>query len=100
MLSAGQNTMRALVIYDISGNKLRRDTVKILSDYGNRVQKSAFEMNGVTKKTFSRMMKEIERLDCNKLEDSIRVYMIEETGAYRILGKKDNEEDKRGTVII
>ena len=32
-----------LIIYDISDNKRRNNMVKILSSYGFRVQKSAFE---------------------------------------------------------
>ena len=103
MLSAGQNTVKALVIYDISNNRTRREVVKTLSGYGNRVQKSAFEMSGLTKKALKHMMKDIERIRCDPDGDSIRLYLLEDAGVHKVYGMKEqgiSSRDADGTAVI
>ena len=63
----------ALVIYDIVNNKQRTKFSKLMLGYGNRVQKSAFEVK-LTKKKYNQMIMEIPGF-CSK-DDSIRIYKI------------------------
>lgn len=71
-----QNSNRivyALVIYDIVDNKTRVKFAKFLQGYGNRIQKSGFEVV-VSEKKFDKLLSEISKYCSSK--DSIRVYRI------------------------
>ncbi len=68
-----KNTVYALVIYDIEENRKRTKLAKFLNGYGNRVQKSAFEVC-VTKKKFNELKAKLQSF-CGKA-DSIRVYKL------------------------
>ncbi len=68
-----RNKVYALVIYDIVENTKRTKFARFLSGYGNRVQKSAFEVS-ITEKKFDEMLRKIPSF-CT-MEDSIRVYRI------------------------
>lgn len=74
-LLKGKKKVYALVIYDIVSNKKRTKFAKIMEGYGNRIQKSGFEIS-VSEAKFNELL-EIIPYYCDKLEDSIRVYRIE-----------------------
>ncbi len=63
-----------LVAYDISNNKRRRKLALILGDYGQRVQKSVFEiwLEADTKKRLLKRLKRLLKTD----EDSVRLYRL------------------------
>ncbi len=63
----------ALIIYDIVDNKARNKFAKFLLGYGNRIQKSGFEIS-VSEKKFDKILREIPKY-CGSV-DSIRVYRI------------------------
>ena len=64
----------ALVIYDIVDNKNRVKFAKFLNGYGNRIQKSGFEVT-LSEKKYQEMIRLIPSF-CREM-DSIRVYRIE-----------------------
>ncbi len=64
-----------LVCFDIVDNRMRRQTVKVIENYGCRVQKSVFECPGLTEEQFIKMKTRIE--DCiDHTEDNVRYYHI------------------------
>ena len=63
----------ALVIYDIVDNKRRLKLAKLLSGFGDRIQKSAFEVH-LTESKFEKLKDKLP-LYCSE-EDSIRVYKL------------------------
>ena len=63
-----------LIIYDIVENKKRVKFAKLLSGYGIRVQKSAFEAM-LTKQRYNKLIKEIPHY-IDKCEDSVRIYKV------------------------
>jgi len=63
----------ALIIYDIVDNKKRTKFSNLLLGYGDRVQKSGFEIK-VSERKFEQLLKEIP-MYCDTC-DSIRVYRI------------------------
>ena len=62
-----------LIIYDIIPNKQRVKMAKLLSGYGNRVQKSAFEAR-LNKKQYARLLRDIRRI--MKEDDNVRIYKL------------------------
>lgn len=75
----------ALIIYDIENNKTRRRIVEVLESYGERVQKSAFEvMLRPTK--FNELLKRLKKIPDEN--DSIRVYKIQKNSSVEIFGEK------------
>ena len=77
---------RVLIIYDITEDKPRIKLSKLLSSYGTRVQKSAFEAN-LNKKQYEKLIFELERYVGR--EDSIRVYKLYEDSEVITYGKVD-----------
>ncbi len=71
--NGNNNKVYALVIYDITDNKTRGRFAKFLQGYGERIQKSGFEVV-ISEKKFSQLLKEIPKY-CSST-DSIRVYRI------------------------
>ncbi len=63
----------ALIIYDIADNKTRTKFAKFLMGYGDRIQKSGFEVT-ISEKKFEKLLREIPKY-CSSI-DSIRVYRI------------------------
>ena len=61
---------------------------KLLSSYGNRVQKSAFEAR-LTKKQYMKMLSDIERM--LKTEDNVRIYRMAGYEEIRTFGSKEYE---------
>lgn len=66
--------MMTVISYDIVHNRRRRQLAKLLARYGERVQKSVFEMF-LEEKDLPVLMKRIERL-IKKEEDSVRIYRL------------------------
>lgn len=73
--------MLYVLAYDVStetkkGRKRLRRVAKVCENYGQRVQKSVFELQ-LTKEKFYSMKQEILEI-MNKKEDNIRIYKIAE----------------------
>lgn len=64
-----------LVCFDIVEDKPRAGVVKILKEYGGRVQKSVFECPNLNENRFFRMKNRIEDL-IDATEDSVRYYLL------------------------
>ncbi len=77
-----------LIIYDIISNKQRVKMAKLLSGYGNRVQKSAFEAR-LNKKQYARMLIDIKKM--LKSEDNIRIYKLHSYEEIKTFGEKKYE---------
>ena len=77
-----------LIIYDIISNKQRVKMAKLLSSYGARVQKSAFEER-LTKKQYMKMLADIEKM--LKPEDNVRIYRMTGYEEIHTFGSKDYE---------
>lgn len=77
-----------LIIYDIVSNKHRVKMAKLLSGYGTRVQKSAFEAR-LNKKQYARLLRDIKSL-LNE-EDNVRIYKLHSYEEIKTFGKKDYE---------
>lgn len=84
-----------LIIYDIISNKQRVKMAKLLSGYGNRVQKSAFEAR-LNKKQYARFLRDIRRM-LNK-DDNVRIYRLH--GYEEILTFGDKEYEIIEDVIV
>jgi CRISPR-associated protein Cas2 len=66
--------MFILVAYDIVDNRQRLRLAKVLTNYGQRVQKSVFECQ-LDDRQYLRMRKEIDKL-LDPEQDSIRYYFL------------------------
>ena len=65
-----------LIIYDISDDKHRRNLIKILSSFGLRVQKSAFEAL-LTQAQCARLAHDSSRI-IDESVDSLRIYTLDD----------------------
>ena len=81
-----QMKYRVLIIYDITEDRPRVKLSKLLSSYGIRVQKSAFEAS-LNKKQYDKLLSELDRYVGR--EDSIRVYKLYEDSEVITYGKED-----------
>ena len=64
-----------LVSFDIVEDRARARVVKVLKEYGSRVQKSVFECSNLNEARFLKMKTRIEdRVDAG--EDSVRYYLL------------------------
>ena len=72
-----------VVIYDIIDNKRRIKVSKILSGYGKRVQKSAFECI-INKKQYEALIEKLTRVISDV--DLLRIYRIAGSADVRIWG--------------
>ncbi|ESL02974.1 CRISPR-associated protein Cas2 [Catonella morbi ATCC 51271] len=75
-----------LIIYDITDDKHRRNLVKILSSFGLRVQKSAFEAR-LNKRQYNKLLSKIEKF--YRDSDNIRIYRLQEYEEVRVYGTED-----------
>ena len=67
--------MFVLVCFDIADDKDRRQAVKIIGDYGYRVQKSVFECPEMPEEQYLKMKARLE--DCiDSLCDTVRYYRV------------------------
>ena len=67
--------MFCLVSFDIVADPARAKVVKVLKEYGERVQKSVFECPNLNEKQFLRLKIRIEDL-IDAAEDSVRYYIL------------------------
>ena len=74
-----------LIIYDIVDNRKRVKLAKLLSGYGKRVQKSAFEAMLPTQR-YNKLIEEIPRY-IDKTEDNVRIYKITGKGKVTLWGE-------------
>ena len=95
MENSNELKYKVLIIYDITEDKPRIKLSKLLSSYGIRVQKSAFEAS-LNKKQYEKLVFELDRYVGR--EDSIRVYKLYEDSEVITYGKAD--EAKFDDVII
>ena len=72
-MTSNDRKVYALIIYDIIDNKKRTKFAKYMKGYGERVQKSCFEVI-ISQKKFEKMLNCIGKY-CGEV-DSIRVYRI------------------------
>lgn len=77
-----------LIIYDIISNKQRVKMAKLLSGYGNRVQKSAFEAR-LNKKQYARLLRDIKKM--LKRDDNVRLYKLHSYEEIKTFGDKKYE---------
>ena len=84
-----------LIIYDIVDNKRRVRFAKMMSGFGFRVQKSAFEAV-ISHSLYTKLLREIEKFVTK--EDSIRIYKIVGQGQVTVLGKQENVQ--QGDCIV
>ena len=76
---------RILVIYDVVCDKRRRYIVKTLEGYGQRVQKSAFELY-LNQKQARLMTTQLSRY-IDEQEDSLRIYILHANSKVNCWGK-------------
>ena len=86
-----------LIIYDIVDNRKRVKMAKLLSGYGKRVQKSAFEAM-ISESLYRKLVAEIPQLICEE-EDSVRVYRIMGYGEVSLFGVNESLEDEEVIII-
>jgi CRISPR-associated protein Cas2 len=86
----------ALVIYDIIENKKRVKFAKVMEGYGNRVQKSAFEVS-LSEKKFEKLLTVIPKF--YGMDDTIRVYRITGKNLVYKWGK-DSSTNQEDLIII
>ena len=77
-----------MIIYDIITNKQRVKMAKLLSGYGSRVQKSAFEAR-LTKKQYARLLHDIKKM--LKADDNVRIYKLRSYDEIKTFGDKKYE---------
>lgn len=85
-----------LIIYDIVDNRKRVKLAKLLSGYGKRVQKSAFEAM-LTTLRYNKLIEEIPRY-IDKTEDNVRIYKI--TGKGKVTSWGEVPEFDEEIVLI
>jgi len=66
--------MYVMISYDIVDDKTRNKVMKLLKDYGTKVQYSVFECD-ISEEQFKEIKQKIEEL-INKEEDKVRYYPI------------------------
>jgi len=86
MENSNELKYRVLIIYDMTEDKPRIKLSKLLSSYGVRVQKSAFEAS-LNKKQYEKLIFELDRYVGR--EDSIRMYKLYEDSEVITYGKAD-----------
>jgi CRISPR-associated protein Cas2 len=70
--------MLYLIVYDISENKIRNRVSKILKQYGQRVQNSAFEIE-ISKRKLKAIFNEIEKIIDSQTDSIFAFELPQET---------------------
>jgi CRISPR-associated endonuclease Cas2 len=94
--SANTTRWYVLIIYDIPDNRKRTRLAKLLSGYGFRIQKSAFEAI-LTKPKYTKMLQALKKLVND--EDNIRIYRIRGIGEVTIFGSGELIENEDVVVL-
>jgi CRISPR-associated protein Cas2 len=94
--------MNILVSYDIADNRGRARAAKILDDYGQRVQKSVFEIAEISPEHWEICLKRLNNYVKLEGDDSIRIYMLCEAcrGKVEIIGKGPAAMEVSDVIII
>ena len=84
-----------LIIYDIKANKTRRKVVKILEEFGVRVQYSAFEcyLSVFSKKKIKKSLE-----NTISINDSIRIYKL--PSVTEVINSENEVNNRNDTVIV
>ena len=86
-----EDSFTVIIIYDIISNKRRTQLSKLLSAFGFRIQKSAFECL-LTREKYKLLIEKIDRYA--KPEDLIRIYRLNQNVVTQIYGEKlENVKD-------
>lgn len=94
--TSSDRSVYALVIYDIVENKKRTKFAKYMKGYGNRVQKSCFEVL-ISQRKFEKLLNGIGRY-CGE-EDSIRIYRIHGKSQVYQWGRTNFSEEEEVIVL-
>ena len=86
MVSREEIKYIVLIIYDIMDDKHRRNLVKILSSFGLRVQKSAFEAR-LNKRQYNKLLSKLDKY--YRDDDNIRIYRLQEYEEVKVYGTED-----------
>lgn len=86
-----------LIIYDISDNKTRNNLVRYLSEYGYRVQKSAFEAT-ISDSKYQKMISRFPNY-ITEDGDSIRTYRLFGRGQVMVWGH-DSFSPQEDVIVI
>ena len=80
------NSTICLICYDISSNKTRREIVKLLEDYGKRVQESvflcdlsderAYELDKALRAFYARKMKAMKKRKKPDANNTLDIFML------------------------
>ncbi|MBL7915063.1 MAG: CRISPR-associated endonuclease Cas2 [Bacteroidia bacterium] len=80
-----------LVVYDITNDKERNATDKVISGYGFRIQKSVFQCR-ISKSQLRNLIKEIEKL--NIQTGNIRIFKLDANAKKVTFGNPSDTFDK------
>ena len=86
-----EDNFTVIIIYDIISNKRRTQLSKLLSAFGFRIQKSAFECLLIREK-YKLLIEKIDRYV--KPEDLIRIYRLNQNVITQIYGEKLENENE------
>ena len=86
-----EDNFTVIVIYDIISNKRRIQLSKLLSAFGFRIQRSAFECL-LTREKYKLLVEKINRYA--KAEDLIRIYRLNQNVVTEIYGEKLEAENE------
>ena len=86
-----EDNFTVIVIYDIISNKRRIQLSKLLSAFGFRIQRSAFECL-LTREKYKLLVERINRYA--KAEDLIRVYRLNQNVVTEIYGENSEAENE------
>jgi CRISPR-associated protein Cas2 len=78
----GRGTVFAVVSYDITDNRRRNRTMKLLEGYGEHVQESVFECD-LEPRVFRRMLQQLGHTVDHE-RDNVRIYYLCRTDVQRI----------------
>lgn len=84
------------VAYDIASNKRRRNIVRFLEQYGQRVQESVFECR-LNRRQMNQLTRGVPTLIC-EAEDTLRIYTLSDNSKVKVWGK--NTSGDFLTIII
>ena len=68
------NNLNILVSYDITDDRRRTKLVKVLKDYGSRVQYSVFELQ-ISDAQLEKLLGQVEKV-INAADDNVRYYTL------------------------
>ncbi len=89
-----QSKQFMVISYDISNDRRRRKVMKIMEDFGKRVQYSVFECRLLPAEAAK--LKKRRRPHVREVQDSIRFYSIsaDDVGRIEVMGAGQVTEDK------